>query len=193
MNAEKPAMLLQFFKALAHESRLRLLGLLAAREHNVQDLATQLSLKEPTVSHHLAMLREAGLVRLRQDGNTHWYALEQKTLARLSRALLAREQLSVLAGAQTQSAGDERTLRNYLTTDGRLKAFPATRKKRRPILAWLARQFEEGRNYSEAEVNEVIERRHHDREIFRRELIGYRMLARKDGRYWRLPEADWTP
>ncbi len=185
-------MLLQFFKALAHESRLRLLGLVAAREHSVQELANLMALKEPTVSHHLAMLREAGLVRLRQDGNTHWYALEQKTLSQFSRAILGREQLATLAGPKTQSAGEDRVVRNYLMPDGRLKAFPATLKKRRPILAWLARHFDEGRRYSEAEVNAIVERRHHDRETFRRELVGHRMLARKDGVYWRLPEADWV-
>lgn len=188
---EAPA-LLQFFRALSHESRLRLLGLVSLREHSVQELATALTLKEPTVSHHLAMLREAGLVRLRQDGNTHWYALEQKTLSQLSRALLARDQLASLAGTETANAGEERTVRNYLTPDGRLKAFPSTRKKRRPILAWLARQFEEDRKYSEAEVNELIERRHHDRETFRRELVGHQMLARKNGVYWRLPETEWA-
>jgi biotin operon repressor len=192
IEPENPAMLLQFFKALAHESRLRLLGLVAAREHSVQQLAELLALKEPTVSHHMAMLREAGLVRLRQDGNTHWYGLEQKRLARLSRALLARDQLEMLAGPQTQNAGEDRIVRNYLTAEGRLKAFPATRKKRRPILAWLARQFEEGRNYSEAEVNEILERRHHDRETFRRELVGHHMLARQAGIYWRLPETEWA-
>lgn len=181
-------MLLQFFKTLAHESRLRLLGLLAAREHSVQELAEAVGLKEPTVSHHLAMLRETGLVRLRQDGNTHWYALEQKALARMARAILARDQLAALA----ETPAEDRTVRNYLTQDGRLKAFPATLKKRRPILAWLARQFEEGRKYAETEVNELIERRHHDRETFRRELIGHRMLARKDGIYWRLPESEWA-
>src|SRR5262249_11840498 len=153
--------LLQFFKALAHESRLRLLGLLAQREHNVQELAALLDLKEPTISHHLAMLREIGLVSLRQDGNTHWYALEQKALAQLARAMLARDQLTLLAG-QKGTEDEDRAVLNYLARDGRLKAFPASRKKRRPILAWLARHFEDGRRYSEAEVNEIIERRHHD-------------------------------
>jgi hypothetical protein len=190
MTAEDPAMVLQFLKALAHESRLRLLGLLAAREHNVQELAGLVALKEPTVSHHLAMLREAGLVRLRQDGNTHWYRLEQKALSRLSRAIFARDQLAAFAGAEAMG-DDDRVVRNYLTPEGRLKAFPAQRKKRRAILVWLVRQFEEERRYRESEVNEIIERRHHDREIFRRELIGYQMMARKDGVYWRLPEADW--
>lgn len=190
MTAEDPAMVLEFVKALAHESRLRLLGLLASREHSVQQLATVLALKEPTVSHHLALLRDAGLVSLRQDGNTHWYNLEIKALSRLARALATREQLETFAGGRVEAPAD-RIVRNYLTRDGRLKSFPTTRKKRRPVLAWLARQFEDGRRYSEAEVNELIERRHHDRETFRRELIGHHMLARKDGVYWRLPEAEW--
>jgi len=190
MPPEDPAMVLEFVKALAHESRLRLLGLLAAREHSVQQLAAVLSLKEPTVSHHLALLRDAGLVSLRQDGNTHWYNLELKSLSRLARTLASREQLETFAEGRVE-APEERIVRNYLTRDGRLKSFPTTRKKRRPVLAWLARHFEDGRRYSEAEVNALIEQRHHDRETFRRELVGHQMLARKDGVYWRRPEAEW--
>jgi len=184
-------MLLNFFKALAHESRLRLLGFVAEREHNVQELAARMALKEPTVSHHLAMLRDVGLVSMRQDGTTHWYALEPKTLSKLAKSLLAPAQLAALKGIEEQPTNDEKVLRNYLTPDGRLKDFPASRKKRRVILVWFTRMFEEGRDYSEAEVNEIIERRHHDRETFRRELVGYKMLARTGGTYWRLPESGW--
>ena len=144
------------------------------------------------MSHHLSLLREVGLVSLRQDGTTHWYALEPKTLSRLARSLLAPGQLAALSGIENQPTADEKIVRNYLTPDGRLKDFPASRKKRRVILVWLARQFDEGRDYSEAEVNTLIERRHHDRETFRRELVGYKMLARKGGVYWRLPETGWV-
>jgi hypothetical protein len=136
-------------------------------------------------------LRDAGLVSLRQDGNTHWYNLEIKALSRLARALATREQLETFAEGNIDSPAD-RIVRNYLTRDGRLKSFPTTRKKRRPVLAWLARQFDDGRRYTESEVNTLIERRHHDRETFRRELVGHRMLARKDGVYWRLPEEEWA-
>jgi predicted transcriptional regulator len=188
-DAHPSSELLTFFKALAHESRLKLVGLLTERERSVQELASLVALKEPTVSHHLAMLREAGLVRLQQDGNTHWYALETKTLASRAKTMLMKEKLAELAVA---GASEDKAVLNYLTPEGRLKAFPATPKKRRPILAWLARHFEEGRTYSEAEVNETIERRHHDRETFRREMVGHKMLARKGGLYWRLPEAEWT-
>ena len=74
-------MVLQLLKALAHESRLRLLGLLATREHSVQELAAGVALKEPTVSHHLAILREAGLVDMREEGKQTFYSLNQERVA----------------------------------------------------------------------------------------------------------------
>lgn len=152
----------------------------------MQELAQYAGVSEPTASHHLALLRGAGLVRVRKDGQTHWYALDVDALRALGRALASKEALAPL------ESEDERVVRNYLTPDGRLKAFPATRKKRRAILVWLVQQFEEGRRYREAEVNALIETRHPDRETFRRELIGYRMLARKGGVYWREPESVWA-
>lgn len=178
-------------KALAHESRLKLLALVGERERSVQELAALVELKEPTASHHLAMLKNAGLVSMRRDGNTHFYALEPRALQRLGRAIASQDALTP-PSERAPRASEARVVENYLTPDGRLKAFPASRKKRAAILAWLARQFEEGRRYRETEVNAIIEQRHHDRETFRRELVGHRMLARKGGVYWRLPESEWT-
>ena len=176
-------------KALAHESRLRLLALAGEGERSVQELAKLVGLKEPTASHHLAMLKDAELVRMRREGNTHFYSLDPQALRRLGRAIASQE---ALAPDRAPRSSEARVVENYMTAEGRLKAFPASRKKRRAILAWLARQFEEGRRYREANVNALIERRHHDRETFRRELVGYRMLARKGGIYWRLPESEWA-
>lgn len=179
---------LSFFKALAHESRLHIVGLLVQREHSVQELARLVNLKEPTISHHLAVLKDAGLATLREDGNTHWYSLDAKTLSAHAKSILVKDKLAELA---TAGGTDDKAVLNYLTPGGRLKVFPASIKKRRPILRWLARHFEEGRNYAEAEVNAIIERRHNDFESFRREMVGFNMLARKDGIYWRIAESEW--
>ena len=182
---------LRFFKALSHETRLKLLGLVARRPHSVQELAALLELSEPTVSHHLALLAGLGLVEMRRDGNTHWYALEPDALFRLAQRVLSREAISALADGVSTDGWDRSVLENFLAVDGSLKTIPASRKKRRVVLAWLARQFEEGRRYPEAEVNALIQRRHWDSATLRRELVGHRMLAREAGRYWRLPEAEW--
>ena len=47
-----------------------MVGFLAVRDRSVQEFANLLKLKEPTVSHHLAVLREIGLVTARADGTT---------------------------------------------------------------------------------------------------------------------------
>ena len=108
----------------------------------------------------------------------------------LSRSVLSREQVAAWAPAEVEPppAG----IRNFFTTDGTLTQIPASRKKRRIVLAWLAGRFAEGRSYTEAEVNRVLKRHHDDSATLRRELVGYRMMTRETGRYRRLPETDWT-
>ena len=191
MDNSDPTKLLQFFKALAHESRLKLLGLVAQREHSVQELAALVGLKEPTVSHHLTMLKSLGLVSQRQDANTHWYALEPEAIANLAKRVLSREQIAGLASSEPED-WQAKVLETFVAADGALKSIPASRKKRWAVLAWLVRQFEDGRRYSEAEINARLLERHWDSATLRREFIGYKMMAREAGVYWRLPERDWV-
>ena len=183
------ATLLAFFKALANESRLRIVGFLAARERSVQELADLLKLKEPTVSHHLAVLREIGLVTARAEGTTRWHALDPDVLKQMNRKLLDDNKM-ISPGKETE-APDEKVLSGFLDGEGRLKSIPAARKKRVVILKWLVGQFEEDRRYRESEVNELIQRRHWDSATLRRELIGHRMMGRSGGIYWRTPRAEW--
>jgi len=190
MTETEVASLLRFFKALAHESRLRLLGFVAQRERSVQELAGLLGLSEPTTSHHLALLYQAGLVSLRVEGNLHWYAFEPAKLAPLAKSLLARQDVAQWSGAARIDASD-RLIQNYLEPDGRQRLIPAARKKRYPVLAWLATHFDSDRRYREAEVNQILQTRYWDSATLRRELIGYKMLARDQGVYWRLPEEAW--
>jgi DNA-binding transcriptional ArsR family regulator len=64
-----------FLKALAHESRLMILCILADGEKSVSELEDILSLRQPTVSQQLARLRADGLVSTRRDGKAIYYAL----------------------------------------------------------------------------------------------------------------------
>lgn len=182
--------LLRFFKSLADESRLKIIGLLAAAEHNVQDLAKLLKLKEPTVSHHLAILREAGLVGMRTDGNTHWYSLDFETLRSISRTVLTREKLASIASDLDAEDWERKVLSNFMDGE-RIKDIPTARKKRWAILRWLAGRFDPDAEYSENQLNDIIKRHHWDTATLRREMIGYRMLARTKGIYRRLPESEW--
>jgi biotin operon repressor len=183
---------LEFFRALAERSRLRIVGLLAAREYSVQELARTLGLREPTVSHHLAILKTVGLASVRSQGTIRWYRLEEDALHRRSRALLSRPSLERIAADTSAEAGEREVLVNFLEGD-RLTKIPVSRKKRWLILQWLARKFAAGTEYSEAQVNAILKRHHEDAATLRRELVGYRMLARDRGVYRLLPESHWRP
>jgi hypothetical protein len=181
--------LLAFFKAMANESRLRIVGLLAERERSVQELAALLELKEPTVSHHLAALKALGLVSARAEGVTRWHALRLETLTALNRGLLDQKggRLSPQVSAEAAKAGawETKVLASFVDGAGALKTIPASRRKRRIVLEWLVAGFEPGRRYKEAEVNEILQRRHWDCATLRRELIICGLMAREAGVYWR--------
>ena len=170
-------------KLLANESRLKILGLLGQRERSVGELAEILELREPTISHHLAKLLDAGLVSMRRDGTVHFYRLEASTLEGLSRELFTSDQVASV-GLEDGDAWERKVLRTYLDGE-RLTKIPSTRKKRDVILRWLAKQFEHGRDYPEKKVNAVIERHHPDFATLRRELVMSRLMERDRGVYRR--------
>jgi len=63
----------RFFKALADETRLRILKLLEVREMCVCEVMVALDLTQPTASHHLGLLENAGLVKGRKEGKWVFY------------------------------------------------------------------------------------------------------------------------
>jgi predicted transcriptional regulator len=188
MPGEEFQTLLQFFKVLADENRLKLLGLLANREYSVEELAATLQLKAPTISHHLARLKELGLVGMRAEGNTHIYFLNVESLRSINKELsssLSSEKMASLVDDIEGEAWERKVLRDYFEGE-RLKEIPASRKKRSVIFKWLANRFEFGERYTEAQVNEIIKRYHPDSAYFRRELIGEKLMQRDQGLYWRI-------
>ncbi len=62
-------------KALCDANRIRILEILAGGEHCVSELVERLAIDQPKVSHHLAILRSAGIVRSRRDGRHINYSL----------------------------------------------------------------------------------------------------------------------
>src|ERR1700737_3322747 len=156
-----PETVLRFFKALADESRLRIVGILAGSERSVEDLAAQLDLRGPTVSHHLARLRELGLVTMRAEGNVHVYRLDADALRALSRDVFSLERMAALADDVEAEAWQRKVLRDFFEGE-RLKEIPASRKKRAVVLRWLVRRFTPGLPYREVEVNELLKPAHPD-------------------------------
>ena len=71
--------LVQLFKLLADETRLRIMYYLMQKDElNVRTLCRLLRQSQPAVSHHLALLREAGVIECRRDGKHNYYHLVPK-------------------------------------------------------------------------------------------------------------------
>ena len=183
MGEEDQQVALQFLRALADESRLKIVGLLANGERSVDELADALKLRAPTVSHHLAKLREVGLVGMRADGTTHLYSLNGDALRQMSKDILTRERIASLVDDVDGDAWERKVLRQSFEGDS-LKRIPMSRKKRDVILTFLAGRFELGRRYTEKEVNEIIKRHHEDYATLRRELINGGWMERENSVYW---------
>lgn len=80
--ADRLNALLQLFKLLADETRLQILHILRQRtEVNVLTLCQLLGLRQPSVSHHLALLREHKLIEMRRAGKHNFYRVLPERLA----------------------------------------------------------------------------------------------------------------
>ena len=90
----------EFFKALAHPIRIRILELLRSRDRSVQELQALLELDQSTVSQQLAVLRGKNVVTARKEGTTVHYAVRDALVGDLldvARRIFNNQ----LAGTQT--------------------------------------------------------------------------------------------
>jgi predicted transcriptional regulator len=179
--------LLQFFKALANESRLKLVGALAQQERSVEELASILDLKEPTVSHHLNKLKELQLLQMRIEGNTHYYQLDLDALEKMQKAMLTTTQV---APPVDENIWETKVLNSFVKANY-ITEIPTSRKKRLIVLKWLIKKFDLDKSYTERELNELIKPIHADTATLRRELVGYNMMQRDNSVYQRIPEVEW--
>ncbi len=191
------------FSALADETRLQILELLAQGELLAQEIIARLGLSQSSVSRHLKQLISAGfLLERRGEGANKLYRLNE---ARIDWTYLSLRQL--LSGASSEARIEQNTqppeLRRFLDVEGKIVDWPARRKDQVLILQYLAEQFEPGRQYSEKAVNRLLDERIAKRRksgapirgvegpidfvTLRRELFEEHLLHRtNDGaRYWR--------
>jgi len=73
----------QFFRALAHPTRIRMLEILVRGGRTVQELQEQLALNQPIVSQQLAVLRHQGIVSTQKEGLSVRYALRDPLVGAL--------------------------------------------------------------------------------------------------------------
>ena len=104
--------------ALADPTRREIVALLADGEVAAGELAAHFPVSRPAVSRHLRVLREAGLVRVRVDGQRRLYALDPRPLSDLDAWLAPYRRLwaqrldalgtEIARGRRARQAGDDR-------------------------------------------------------------------------------------
>lgn len=90
ISEEEAVVAARVFKALADPARVRLLSMIAGAEQQeacVCDLIEPVGLSQPTVSHHLKVLLDAGLVERERRGSWAYYRLRRDAVAAIARAL----------------------------------------------------------------------------------------------------------
>jgi DNA-binding transcriptional ArsR family regulator len=75
-----PQSVVRLHRALGDPTRLKILKLLASRDLYLTEIAQQLELSKPTIKHHLAQLRSAGLVTITESGTVRYYSLRRNRL-----------------------------------------------------------------------------------------------------------------
>src|SRR5512140_776259 len=96
--------LVLFTKAIADATRQKIMKMLCCEWLSVNEVVAKLDVSQPTVSHHLAILRDAGLVNVREEGKQTFYTLNQEQVSYCCGQLLmqfAPEEKSTLAMLKT--------------------------------------------------------------------------------------------
>lgn len=155
---------------------MRVVAAIALGARTIDDVAKACAVDPEDVRRVLPRLISAGVVE--EDGGLQIATATFRAAAR-ERPPRQRE----LPDATPEQA---QILRNFVD-EGRLKAVPVRAGQRRVVLEYLAGRFEEGIDYPEAEVNEVLTRFHDDYASLRRYLVDEGLLTRSNGYYSRRP------
>ena len=174
------------FKALGHPTRLLILNLVKIKSRHGEELAAILRLQPATISHHLAILANAGLLSSKKDQYYQMYFPINDLLQTTLEQMITLPQPGLPKSVEVD-AYREKVLKTFFKR-GRLVSIPAQLKKRQVILEKIVEEFEPERNYTELEANQVLVEFHDDVASLRRGLISQKLMQRKKGMYWRIIE-----
>lgn len=173
--------------ALSDPKRLLILSLLAEEDRPLygQEIAEHLGVTPQTISHHLQILKNGGLVRERRENAYRYYSLDTEGIQQIRDTVFADNHLGLLSKAEARHKIIE-----IFFQEGRLASIPRRQTQRRIILEEVARRFTWGRIYTELEVNTLLKEIYDDVASLRRYLIDEQLMLRENGRYWLIRPQD---
>lgn len=185
-----------YHKALADPTRIKMLIMLADGEMNGQALAEKLAVTPATITHHATKLREASLINERRSKNTIFFSLNHYFIQNSANATANLIYRSVEGGPNNMEHAQKQfrdsVVANFFTADGRLKSIPAQLKKKLIVLEHMVTKLENGRKYTEKELNELIKGYFEDFATIRREFIMHQFMYRENEIYELNPQEMWS-
>lgn len=173
---------LSVFKALADETRIKIVRALTEKDMYVEILAERIGLTPATVSFHLKKLQAAGLVEQKREQYYMMYSLRKELLNISLSSLISEEEANASQEEIREIQYRQKVLKSFMPY-GVCEILPAQIKKRMIILEEIIKRFDIGKTYDEKYVNETISAVHADYCTVRRTFIGLGWMTRDGGKY----------
>ena len=181
MSADTDA-IVRLFKGLADPTRLRMIAAMVDRARCGQDLAAEVGVTPATVSHHLRVLQDAGLLVETRQPPYVFYQLDLDSLQGAVKAVSSPKRVRELATTATVPDETRDVLRSFFKGP-RLVSMPVQRRKKDIVLEEILRRIPRRKEYREPELNKFIEVIHDDFCTVRREWIMGGYMEREAGIY----------
>lgn len=178
----------KLFKSLGHPVRLLILNLIKMKPRHTEELAVILNLKPATISHHLSLLSETGLLTSHKDQYYQIYKLIEAPLQKTIAEMVQMPQPDLVSGVE-EDAFRKKVLKAFFK-HGRLIQIPAQQKKKQVILEEIVKVFTPGEEYSEWDINKMLVDFNEDVASLRRHLIEFKLMDRAKGIYWRIDQTE---
>ena len=173
---------IKIFKCLSDKSRILIINNLMEGPMYVELLAKRLNLSPSTVSFHLKKLEDSNIVRAVKEQYYVVYYLNEDIFSKSIKDLINIGDVERDVQSERENEYRESVIKNFFEY-GKLKSIPVQKKKRRIVLEEICKSFEEGKSYSEREVNIIIADFNDDFCTIRREMVGFNLLERENGIY----------
>lgn len=171
---------LAILKALADESRLKIIAILLKKDTYAEYLADSLGVSAPTINYHMEKLEKAGLVSSEKLGQYVIYSVNREIMDKP-----VGELIESIISYDDKMSYEDKVIKNFFEY-GRLIKIPSQLKKREIVIGYIADKFELGKTYSEKEFLSVIIDMHDDYCTIRRDLIGMGFIEDLNRKYKRI-------
>ena len=168
------------FKALADESRLKIISILLEKDSYTEYLANRLGLTPPTITYHMDKLEKAGIVFSTRIQHYIIYSINRELMDRR-----IGEYIQAVIQYDDTKSYEEKVVDNFFEY-GRLMKLPTQIKKREVVVGYIASKFELDKIYTEKDLVTILAELYDDYCTLKRDLLGMGFLVDLNQKYKRI-------